>query len=125
MSTKRAEQGVIVRAALPAIDMDDVMDQLSALEDQLIAVITSAHVGEFDGNEVGQDELKLYMYGPDAENLFSTVEPVLRRASLTSASIATVRRGPPGSHSREVSLNTIKNSGYNNGCRRNREHDLK
>jgi hypothetical protein len=99
-----AEEAVIVRAALPRGDAGEVIDALVTLEDQLTEAIALAHAGEFDGNEVGQGELKLYMYGPDAERLFATVEPVLRSALLTRAALVTVRQGPPGSPSREVCL---------------------
>jgi hypothetical protein len=105
LTTPQEDQAVIIRATLPSIDADDVLDQLITLENELAEVIALARVGEFDGNEIGQDELKLYMYGPDAEKLFSTVESVLRRASLTRSAIATVRHGPPGSYSRDVLLN--------------------
>ena len=71
MTTPQLEQAVIVCAALPPNDADEILDELSALEDQLTETIKVAHVGEFDGNEIGQGELKLYMYGPDAERLFS------------------------------------------------------
>jgi hypothetical protein len=98
------EEAVIVRAALPSGDDDDVIDALNNLEDLLIEAIASARAGELDGNEVGQGEVKLYMYGPDAERLFAAIEPVLRTASLTQMAAVTVRRGPPGSPSREVIL---------------------
>lgn len=98
------EQAVIVRTMLPPIGSDELFDQISALEDQLAEAINSACAGEFDGNEVGQGELKLYMYGPDADKLLSSVEIVLRRNPLMRTAIATVRYGPPGASSREVSL---------------------
>jgi hypothetical protein len=98
------EKAVIVHSALPSVDNTELFRQLEALEDQLHAAITSAGVGEFDGNEIGQGELTLYMYGPDAEKLFTAVAPVLRRAKLTQAGVASVRLGPPGSAAREVKL---------------------
>ncbi len=45
-----------------------------ALEDSLIEAIESAGVGEYDGNEFGAGEAVAYMYGPDADLLFATVE---------------------------------------------------
>ena len=37
-------------------------------------------LAKLDGNEIGQGEFVLYMYGPDAEKLFVAVEPILRSA---------------------------------------------
>ena len=39
---------------------------LSTLEDQLTSTMSSAALGEFDGNEVGPARTTLYMYGPGA-----------------------------------------------------------
>ena len=98
------EQAVIVHSALPAVDNRELFRQLDALEDQLQFAISSAGVGEFDGNEIGQGELTLYMYGPDAEKLFTAVASVLRGAKLTRSGVASIRLGPPGSAAREIRL---------------------
>jgi len=98
------EQAVIVHSALPSVDNAELFRQLEALEDQLQSAITAAGAGEFDGNEIGQGELTLYMYGPDAEKLFTVVAPVLRHTKLTQSGVASVRSGPPGSATREVRL---------------------
>lgn len=52
------------------------------LEEELLEIIGKSNVGEYDGNEIADDnsEGSYYMYGPDADKLFSTVEPVLRKA---------------------------------------------
>jgi hypothetical protein len=88
MAVGNEEQAVIVHSALPLVESDELFRQIEALEDQLHSVIAAAGVGEFDGNEIGQGELTLYMYGPDAEKLFAVIAPVLRRAQLTQSAIA-------------------------------------
>jgi hypothetical protein len=97
-----AEHAVIVR-------FDDGQTDLSPLfelEDQFIAAIESAEVGEFDGNEVAVDgsDGTLYMYGPDADRLFEVVRPVLASATCIRNAVATTRYGPPedGVKEREV-----------------------
>jgi hypothetical protein len=104
MAIGNEEQAVIVHSALPSTESNELFRQLEALEDQLHSVIATANVGEFDGNEIGQGELTLYMYGPDAEKLFAVVAPVLRGAQLTQSAVASVRSGPPGSTARTVRL---------------------
>jgi hypothetical protein len=77
---------------------------LSTLEDQLTKAIEQAGCGEFDGNETGPTATVLYMYGTDAERLFTTVEPVLKNYPLCARARVVVRRGPPGAEQREILL---------------------
>lgn len=43
----------------------------------LTEAIERADVGEFDGNEFGGGEVVLYAYGPDADELFAVMAPIL------------------------------------------------
>jgi hypothetical protein len=74
-----AEHAVIAHLRLSGGDMGSPAERarLEALEDELEQAIRSAKAGEFDGNEFGGNECVLYMYGPDADRLFATVEGVL------------------------------------------------
>jgi len=85
---------------------DEVYEEydLSTLDDQLIEVIERESLGEFDGNEVGPTETTLYMYGPDAERLFSGIENTLRAYPLCRGARVVIRRGGPGSKQRELRL---------------------
>ncbi|GAA3010735.1 hypothetical protein [Actinokineospora diospyrosa] len=58
---------------------DDERKVIRALEHDISAAIDAAGTGEYDGDEFGGGEVVLYMYGPDADALFATVEPLLRR----------------------------------------------
>ena len=66
---KSPEHAVIVRFRAWGTDLNAIFD----LETEIEAAIASASAGEFDGNEVATDgsEGTLYMYGPDADRLFS------------------------------------------------------
>ena len=77
---------------------------LATLEDQLSAAIAARALGEFDGNEVGPGETKLYMYGPDAEQLFAGIEPILRGYPLCKGAKIVIRKGGPGAGQREIVL---------------------
>ncbi len=61
-----------------AFGHQDEREAFFALKDVLIGAIEAAQVGEFDGNEFGAGEAVAYMYGPDADALFATVESHLR-----------------------------------------------
>lgn len=75
----------------------DDLQPLFEVEKRLEAAITEANVGEFDGNEVAVDlsDGSLYMYGPDAEALYSVVRPVLASAECLQNIRIKLRFGPP------------------------------
>ena len=87
------DQAVIVRFNYGSTDLSRLFD----LEGKLEAAITSAKVGEYDGNEVAVDgsDGVLYMYGPDADQLFRVVEPILKATPFMNGAKVTVRYGPP------------------------------
>lgn len=79
------------------------LDPLFALERQLESVISTARVGEYDGNEVAVDgsDGTLYMYGPDADKLFAAVRPALEACSFMKGAVVKLRYGPPADDVRE------------------------
>jgi hypothetical protein len=77
---------------------------LLTIEDRLIEVIEREGLGEFDGNEIGPTETTLFIYGPDAELLFSGIEQTLRDYPLCQGAHVVIRRGGPGSEERVVRL---------------------
>jgi len=79
---------------------DDMVD----LEDKLIAAIERHQVGELDGNEIGSTDGTIFTYGPDADQLFITIEPVLRTHPLCTGARVVLRRGGPGSPETEMQL---------------------
>jgi hypothetical protein len=79
------------------------LDPLFTLEDRLREAISQADAGEYDGHEIAMDlsDGSLYMYGPDAYKLYSTVEPILVDASFMIGASARLRFGPPKDGIRE------------------------
>ena len=68
-------------------------DAIRRLTDELDAAIRAAGAGEYDGDEYGGGSCTLYMYGADADVLFSVVEPILRESSLVNGGEARKRYG--------------------------------
>jgi hypothetical protein len=62
---------------------EEEREAIHNMSDQMQAAINSASVGEFDGDEFGNGECTLFMYGPDADALMRTVEPILRNNPFT------------------------------------------
>jgi len=75
-----AEHAVLVKLKLSADEFGtgDEIQSIQELAEQLDVAIIDADVGEFDGDEFGEGECTLYTYGPNADALFSTIEPILR-----------------------------------------------
>ena len=98
-----SEQAVIVTlntADVPA----DAWHQLETLEEACISQLQLTGAGEFDGHEVGATDVRLYFYGHDANHLFVSLEPILRREPLCAGALVLVRPGPPESAGRSFRL---------------------
>jgi len=99
------EQAVIVRLSPPQRRAStEPEEDLWTLETLLTDVIERQGLGEYDGNEVGEDGSTLFMYGSNAEDLFRGVEATLRASSLCEHARVQIRPGPPGTAHREMRL---------------------
>ena len=103
--SEQAQQAVLVYldgTGLP----DHIYDEydLATIEDRLSEMLEREGLGEFDGNEVGPGQTRLFMYGPDAERLFEGIEPTLRGYPLCQGARVEIRRGGPGAQRRELRL---------------------
>ena len=101
-SPKQPEQAVIVHFQYGRTDLQP----LSEIEARLEAAIKNAGVGEFDGDEIAEDgsDGSLYMYGPDADNLFAIVQPILNSSDFMQGAFVTVRYGPPQVSTKEFKV---------------------
>jgi hypothetical protein len=77
---------------------------LATLEDRLIEVVAHSESDEYDGNEFGEGETILYLYGPNAETLFSAIEGTLRGYPLCQNARVVIRHGPPVHREEKSSL---------------------
>src|SRR5262249_45723247 len=89
---------VLVTFPFEGTDLAPVFDLEEALED----AIMESGTGEFDGNEVGGGEVVLYMYGPDADALYTAIAPVLTASHVAEKGVITLRYGSPADNAREV-----------------------
>lgn len=99
------EQAVLVH--LDGIGLpNSVYEEYSAgdVEEKLIEAIEQAGTGEFDGIESGPEGVTLFMYGPDAEALYRSIEPVLQSQRLSAGVRIVVRPGGPEVPGREFRL---------------------
>ena len=89
------EHAVIVHLRLDDNKFGTVQKRalLRGLQDELAEAIEEADAGEFDGDEFGQGECVVYMYGPDADLLYSTIESVLQRSSHAKGGLVVKRYG--------------------------------
>lgn len=89
------EQAVIVHLPLEENPFGSAREReaVTTLADALEGVIDEHGVGEFDGEEFGGGRCVIYMYGPNADQLFAVVEPILGATPLARAGFAIKRYG--------------------------------
>ena len=98
--TMSAEHAVIVEFKYGLNDLGPLREAESRLD----AAIRSAGAGEYDGDEVAADlsDGSLYMYGPDADQLYAAIRSVLESAAVMRGATVHVRYGPPGSREKVI-----------------------
>jgi hypothetical protein len=84
----------------------ECLDPLLELEGELERALAEHPVGELDGDDVGlnpagQPDATIYLYGPDADALYTVVLPVLYASPLTQSCQVTRTYGPPGDSTEE------------------------
>jgi len=100
------EQAVILKLKLVSGPMGDEEEhkRLAELEDQLSNAIKQSSSGDLDGDEYGGGFCTIYMYGPSAERLFTSVLPTLKGFRATSGSYVIKRYGKPGAKQDRLTL---------------------
>lgn len=72
-------------------------DSIHRFTDRLTEIIAKSNMGIFDGDEFGNGEGGLFMYGGNADQLFDVVEPFLRTWEQLKGGYVIKRYGaPPG-----------------------------
>ncbi len=75
---------------------EEERESIYMLGHRLAEQIDSQGVGEFDGHEFGEGHCTLFMYGPDANALYSAIESILRESELSAGGHVTKRYGGSG-----------------------------
>ena len=92
------QHAVLIHLCLSDSDFgsDDDRAGIGELSDRLEKAIEDAGVGELDGDEFGEGECVLFLYGPDADALFAVVEPLLRASPHARGGFVLKQYGEPG-----------------------------
>jgi hypothetical protein len=103
------EQAVILKLKLASGPMgnEEERKRITELEDQLANAIKQSSSGDFDGDEYGEGYCTIYMYGPNAERLFASVQPKLKGFRAASGSYVIKRYGKPGSKQDRITLGGV------------------
>lgn len=102
---KAKPKGQAVLIHLDGVNLDDSVYaecDCATLEDQLAEAL--GEDGEVDGNEIRDTETVVFLYGSDAEKMFSKIKPVLASYPLCKKARVVIRRGEPSSPRREIQL---------------------
>ena len=83
------------------------LDSLFELEERLEKIISEKKVGEYDGNEIAVDysDGMLFMYGPNADQLFEAIKPILEQTAFMKGAKIKLRYGPPEDGVKEKTVN--------------------
>jgi hypothetical protein len=98
------EQALLLRLRLPENQADDEAPVIVALEEAIESALRRHRAGEFDSHDLRDGIWTLYLYGPDANRIFESIEGVLRGARLDPSSHAVLRYGGRGSREERIPL---------------------
>ncbi len=104
-----SEHAVIIQLKLSddGFGSSEERESMHALQDELTTEIEKNSAGELDGDEFGGGTCTIYTYGPDADQLYAAMEPVLRKSKLSVGAVVTKRYGEAGdddAHEEEIKL---------------------
>jgi len=81
----------LVRLHMPT--SDESRERLSEIENQLAIHFEENPIGEYDGNEIGEGQFTVWLYGADADQLAKEVQKVLGPLSVPTGSFLFLRHG--------------------------------
>lgn len=89
------QQAVIVHLRLSddGFGSDEDRSAIWTLEEEIENAVAEASAGELDGDEFGQGECVLFLYGPDADRVFAVIEPLLKSTRIASGGFAEKQYG--------------------------------
>lgn len=88
-----SSQAVIVSFDLSdEFGLEDERKKVHELEDKLDEILQSSELGDVDGDEFGDDEVAIYIYGANAAKIYQAIEATLKASSFKPVRV-TVRAG--------------------------------
>ncbi len=93
------DQAVILKLKLPSGESacSEETQRIEGLEERIEEEIDELQTGEYDRDEYGDGFCTIYMYGPNADSLYSSIQPILNSFPFLPGSYALKRYGKPGS----------------------------
>jgi hypothetical protein len=103
---QKAEQALLIYLKLSDATFGDQNEResLYRFEDEISQMFYDSSIGEYDGNEVGDGYFTIYIYGPDADRIASSVIPKLKETEVLPGSYLLKRYGTPGAKEIKVPL---------------------
>jgi hypothetical protein len=95
---------VVVRLSDSAFGKPAEREMIEQIEQELQATLADQGVGSFDGDEFGEGCCTIFTYGPNAEDLSSSVFRIISQYSLPPGSYLLKRFGPPGAAEVRIAL---------------------
>ena len=95
-----AEHAVTINIKLTGKSFEDESERVSieVLEQKITRALENISFAELDGDEFGQGECSIFLYGQDADKLFEAIHPLLDTWNLFKGGSVTRRYGPPGAN---------------------------
>ena len=101
----KEEHAVLVHLKLTSSGPDEAEVMWGQeLEELLEKVVRQAGVGLVDGNEIGEGEFVIYIYGSDASRIVAALTPQLSSAAWPGGGYVQKRLGPPGAPEERIAL---------------------
>ena len=93
------EEAVIIRLKLASggFGEEDERTAIQSFEQQLDQAISGIPSAELDGDEFGQGQCLIYLYGPSSNEIVEAIRPVTVSWKALRGGTITKRYGPPGS----------------------------
>ncbi|MGC4936828.1 hypothetical protein [Kribbella sp. DT2] len=80
------------------------LETIFLIEDALEKTLDGSEAGSLDGNAIGPDDAVIHLYGPNADLLWSTIEPTLRTLENPPGSYVVKRYGAAGAREERVPM---------------------
>jgi hypothetical protein len=100
------EQALIITVKLRSGLMGDgeERERMFAVQGEISAAIKESGAGMLDGDEFGGGTCTIYLYGPNADRLYSLAQPILQKFDPPEGSYVTKRYGKPGARRQRFTI---------------------
>ena len=89
---------------------DDERREIALLEMRIEQLLASRTVGEIDGDEFGEGNCTIYLYGSNADRLAGLILPLLANSIFAACTQITKRYGPPGAPEEQLDVSLAQGS---------------